>query len=406
MPAGCRDWTEPTGIEGQSQSTSSSYSDTSHSCSIFADKEGETEAVMSQIDDTELVVADEKEILKYYARYEAVYGQGERPAKDNEPTAEQLTGLQHLVKQGSPPYADFSIFGPFGHRMMKRIKLSGYSIERDGTLKTVELFGPNNLGAWLQSYGVLATCLVMLDAVDLGHLQKYRAHIEKLAERYGSRVWSVIYQGDVRCRLEHMERLKRNLKAEHDRVVASGGKSDYDEDRPWNQVWAKATADETYWREEVIEPAMLIITKISSPNELVDGDAKVGAPASSSGMRETAPTPARMGAANERQPTRPRNANRTGRVHNIENGKYTHNRTGFSICSGYNAGQCVESTQGVWCRHNWDTVHQCDRCLGNHPSTKCPHSEIHTPTFVKNAKGGKGRGKGGRGSGKGKRPPY
>ena len=68
--------------------------------------------------------------------------------------------------------------------------------------------------------------------------------------------------------------------------------------------------------------------------------------------------------------------------------------------------QCAERTQGVWCRHNWDTVHQCDRCLGNHPTARCPHAELQTPTFVKNAKGGKGRGRSGRGGGKGKRPAY
>ena len=127
---------------------------------------------------------------------------------------------------------------------MKRIKLSGYSIERDDTLRTVERYGPSNLGAWLQSYDVLLTVLVMIDPVDLAHLQKYRSHIERLAERYGPRMWSVIYQGDVRCRLEHMERLKRMLKTEHDRIIAAGVKSDYDENRPWNMVWAKATADE------------------------------------------------------------------------------------------------------------------------------------------------------------------
>ena len=245
-------------------------------------------------------------------------------------------------------------------------------------------YGPTNLGAWLQSYNVLMTVLVMIDAVDLGHLQKYRSHIERLAERYGPRVWSVIYQGDVRCRLEHMERLKRALKTEHDKVINAGGKSDYDEQRPWNQVWARATADETFWREEVIEPCMLIITRISSPNELVDGDAKVAAQSSSGQLRETVPTPAKMASAADKQPVRPRNSNRTGRVHNIETGKYTHNRTGYNICSGFNTGQCAESTQGVWCRHNWDTVHQCDRCLGNHPSSRCPHTELQTPTFVRN----------------------
>eukprot|EP00435_Cladocopium_sp_Y103_P052243 s2443_g16.t1 len=358
-------------------------------------------SVVSQVDDSEILVAEEKEILKCYGRYEQVFGTGERPAKDCEPTAEQLSSLIHLIGAGQPPYVDFSVFGPFGHRMMKRIKLSGYNIERDGTLKMVELYGPNNLGAWLQSYNVLLTCLVMVDAVDLGHLQKYKSHIERMAERYGPRVWSVIYQADVRCRLEQMERLKRKLKSEHDQATSSGGTTDYDDKRPWNMVWARAVSDEGFWREEVVEPCMLILTKITSPGEVLDGDAKVAsAPASSSGQREVTPAPARMTAE---KAIRPRNANRTGRVHNIQDGKYTHNRTGYAICAGYNSGQCTASTQGIWCSQQWDTVHQCDRCLGAHPSSRCPHADLQTPGFVKNAKGGKkGRGRGG----KGKRPPY
>jgi hypothetical protein len=35
-----------------------------------------------------------------------------------------------------------------------------------------------------------------------------------MAENYGPKVWSVIYQADVRCRLEHMERLKGKLKTQ------------------------------------------------------------------------------------------------------------------------------------------------------------------------------------------------
>eukprot|EP00435_Cladocopium_sp_Y103_P074415 s25_g48.t1 len=220
----------------------------------------------------------------------------------------------------------------------------------------------------------------MLDAVDLGHLQKYRAHVERMAERYGVKVWSVICQADVRCRLEHMERLKRKLKADHDQAVAAGKTTEYDEKRPWNLVWAKAVEDEAFWREEVTEPCMLILTKITSTTEVLEGDAKVAsAPASSSGAREVAPAPARM--TTDRQ-VRPRNTNRTGRVHNIQDGKYTHNRTGYAICAGYNNGQCSNSTQGVWCAQQWDTVHQCDRCLGAHPSSRCPHTELQTPGFA------------------------
>ena len=363
--------------------------------------------VISQVDDSEVLLADEKQILKGFLNYENVFGAGERPPKDCEPTAEQYTAMQHLLQLGSVPYTDFSIFGPFGHRMMKRIKLSGQTLDRDGSLKPIELYGPNNLGLWLQSYNVLLTLLVMLDAVDLGHLQKYRSHVERLAERYGSRVWSVIYQADVRCRLEHMERLKRRLQSEHDKAKASGGSTDFDEKRPWNLVWARAASDETFWREEVNEPCMLILARISNPGEMIEGDARVKAPAPGASQRETTPGPSRMATEVTAPKIRPRNTNRTGRIHNTENGRYTHNRTGFAICSGYNSGTCSETSLGQWCRHNWDTVHQCDRCLGNHQSNKCPHSELQTPAFVRNNAKGKSRGKGSKGGkGGGKRAPY
>eukprot|EP00435_Cladocopium_sp_Y103_P074262 s25_g47.t1 len=75
-------------------------------------------SIISQIDDSEVMVAEEKDILKCYSRYESVFGAGERPAKDCEPTAEQLSCLIHIISTGQPPYTDFSVFGPFGHRMM------------------------------------------------------------------------------------------------------------------------------------------------------------------------------------------------------------------------------------------------------------------------------------------------
>ena len=71
------------------------------------------------------------------------------------------------------------------------------------------------------------------------------------------------------------------------------------------------------------------------------------------------------------------------------------------------AGTCNDTSQGVWCQHKWDTVRQCDRCLGSHPSVRCPHSEMPTPGFLK--KSGKGKGKDGKGrgrKGRGKRPQY
>lgn len=362
-------------------------------------------AIISQVDESEVFMMEEKKVIKCYARYEAVFGAGERPAKDCEPTTEQISCVAHLLSQGQPPYTDFSIFGPFGHRIMKRIKLQGMAIDRDGSLKMIELYGPNNLGTWLASYNVLLNILVMLDAVDLGHLQKYRSHVERLAERYGPKVWSVIYQADVRCRLEHMERIRRTLQADHDKAEAAGKDTDFDKDRPWNATWMRTIADEAFWREEVTEPALLILAKITQPSEIVQGDAKVSNAGSGSDIRETAPGPARMAADQDDRGLRPRKQNRTGRVHQVADGRYTHNRTGFRLCSGYQSGQCRDATQGVWCSHQWDTVHQCNKCLGTHPGDRCPHEEVRTPGFVKRGEG-KGKNKGAKkGKGKG-RPQY
>ena len=93
-----------------------------------------------------------------------------------------------------------------------------------------------------------------------------------------------------------------------------------------------------------------------------------------------------------------RNSNRTGRFHRVEGGKYLANRTGYRICEAYNTSQLTETSQGVWCQHNWDTVHQCDRCLRSHPTVRCPHQEMPTPGFLQ--KSSKGKGKDGKGHGK------
>ena len=199
-----------------------------------------------------------------------------------------------------------------------------------------------------------------------------------------------------------MDRLRREAVAEHEATTRAGGSSSFDPLRPWNTAWQKATNHEAFWREEVIEPGMLILTKVVGLNDMVEGDATIKGAAASSHPRETQPAPARM-ASNQRQPsssaarTRPRKSNRSGRVHQIEDGKYTLNRTGFKLCEGYQSGECSETTSGIWCAQQWDTVHQCNRCLGNHPSKSCPHKDVQVPGFVKRDKG-KGSAKGKKGA--------
>lgn len=111
-------------------------------------------SVISQIDDTEILLDAEKKILKAFARYEVVYGKGE-PPKESEPTTEQITAIRHLLDQGSVPYVDFAIFGPYGMRIMKKVKFSGVMLGRDGSVKSQEFHGPANISHWIASYTVL-----------------------------------------------------------------------------------------------------------------------------------------------------------------------------------------------------------------------------------------------------------
>ena len=250
--------------------------------------------VSSQVDDTEVNLMEEAEVVKLYKEYEKVYGPNERPPKDAEPTSEQISAVSHLLDNGMPPFVDFAIFGPFGHRIERKVKLSGMMIGRDGQMRQVELHGPPNIGTWLSSYNVLMTVLIMKRAVDLGVLLKYRSHVERLHDRYSEKIWAVLYQAESRCRLELMDRLRREAVSEHETTTAAGGHSSFDPDRPWNTAWQRAANHEAFWREEVIEPGMLILTKISGLNEMVHGDATVKAASSTLSPRETQPGPARM----------------------------------------------------------------------------------------------------------------
>ena len=357
-------------------------------------------SIASQVDDSEFDMAPEAELMRCFKRYESVFGKGERPEQDQEPTPEQVSAVRCILERGSPPFVDFAVFGPHGHRIMKKVRLSGVNIGRDGQLQTVELYGPPNIIMWEASFNVLMNTLVMLDAVDLGALVTYKQHIVKLHDRYSSRTWPIIYQADNRCRLEHMERTRRILQAAHEEARSNGATTEYDDARPWNLVFKKVVSDDAFWRDQVLEPALLVLTKVAGLNEVVQGDAGVLGTSQASNPREAQPAPARMA---QPQGIRPRNANRIGRYHQTEGGKYTANRTGYAICSAYNGGECNDTAQGIWCTKSHNMVHQCDRCLGSHPSTRCPHGEMQIPGFVKNNNKGKKGGGSHKGKGKGQR---
>eukprot|EP00969_Alexandrium_andersonii_P058291 2567418-Alexandrium_andersonii.AAC.1 len=60
---------------------------------------------------------DSLEIQALFEDYKAT--RGDYPHRDIEPTPDQLSAVKQLIASGAPPYVDFSLFGPHGHRLLK-----------------------------------------------------------------------------------------------------------------------------------------------------------------------------------------------------------------------------------------------------------------------------------------------
>ena len=90
--------------------------------------------------------------------------------------------------------------------------------------------------------------------------------------RYGEPLWHLIYQADCRMRKEQMERLRRRG-AE---AKSKDPQHEFDTSTPWKWVWSEANSDHAFWKDQLEDPAMMVLTKTRSVHAVVDVDAQVG----------------------------------------------------------------------------------------------------------------------------------
>ena len=359
--------------------------------------------VVSQVAEQECSILEPAKLKQAYKKYYNVFKK--EPPPEAELTEEQLTGLDALLSDASKPvpYLDFSIWGPHHHRREKWIKLSGTTFDSNGKLRQIEILGPPNDTIWKESYDCLEVGFVMFDVVDLGNIIEYCKVILKYVKRYGPALWYLIYQTDHRMRRERMDRIRRRGEHEHAQAALANGSHPFDPNRPWNWVWQEASRDTQFWREELEEPALLVLTRTQSLDCMIDGDAKIGAekdaysgqPQINAGTPDRPPLKRKVSEA----PT-PRKAPKPEKVHRVSNGKYTHNRAGMVLCNDFQTGQCNVRGKGTRCGKDANKAHHCELCLSpEHGAASCskqaPPSSM--PRFEK------GKGKGGKGAGKGKR---
>ena len=228
---------------------------------------------VDQSNDQECEILDEMRLKQAYGAYSTIFKT--LPEQGEEPTIEQLSSILTLLNQGSPPYVDFSVFGPHGYRIMRKLKLTGMQMFPGGEFKNIELSGPPTFYLWETIYTVLRVALIMLEAVGISNLDKYLKRHRTYAERYGATVWHLQYQSDVRMRSERLVRIRRIGEQEYAKAQMAGKLHDFDPNKPWDWVWQYAAEDDQWWRNEFEERALLVLSRTSSLARMIDGDAPV-----------------------------------------------------------------------------------------------------------------------------------
>ena len=320
--------------------------------------------------EAELVPLDSRVLRDMFAAYEST--RGEPPAVDVEPSPDQLAAVHQLIESGAAPYVDFSLFGPHGRRLSRKLTFVEHSyLPSSGTWKRLELAGPPDYEAWLRSWSVLECTLLLLRQVKAERLRMYSDVIRKFHLRYGPAIWPILYQADVRMRSEEFERIRRFAEIALTRSdPADFLYSRYDPKLPWDGVFAIAVRSKEFWDEEVEKKAMLYLTRVKPQGALLsDGTAQdfpPGPPAHPGG-REAAP-----GGGKKRKGGTARGPGRGGApqppapaAKAPKRSKAGGGSAAQEICINWNSGGCADP-----CSHG--RRHVCSECGGGHRRAACP----------------------------------
>lgn len=226
--------------------------------------------VINQADDEEVEALDQNAINKAYKAYKDKIGGF--PPDDEELSAEQLTSLHALFQSGMIPYTDMAVWGPFQPRIQKKIKIKGVRFNSAGEILPVELYGPPDFESWRECYMVFRTGAVMFEQISPAKLDGYEKRIRHFSERYGKTCWPIIYQADVRARLEHAERLRRMGQEAYERAQPAGLNHQFNPHKPWEWVWGELTMEVLGFGQRevtVTDPYMLYLAKSTNLQALV-----------------------------------------------------------------------------------------------------------------------------------------
>ena len=366
--------------------------DLSTSTALAVSRKIKLSSVVDVTAEADIVPLPPDSVAEAFRRYRDT--RGEYPHPDHEPTADQLSAVSQLLSSGAPPYVDFSLFGPHGRRLIRKLMFTAFTYSvQTGEWQRQELPGPPNFESWWKSWLVYKTTLLLLDACSPEPLDLYGEHIRSLRERLGDEVWFLIYQADVRMRSEEFERIRRRLL--NGVPASASGPTAFDPQRPWNAVFLESVGSgnvyaASFWNAEVREPAFLFLTSLRAHPQLTRDNTVLDHNRSSKrGPPPGGGAPSTEGRRDHKRPkreARPR-AIPSPRPPGPDSARAA------ECCRLWNAGSCVDGA----CPNG--RTHRCSGCGGNHRLIDCNSAPASgRTTYGSGPSKGKGKGK------KGKKP--
>jgi hypothetical protein len=339
--------------------------------------------VVDQATEEEVQLLDDAAISAAYNRYDITMGGV--PPEGSEPSLEQLTAVFYLVFIAKViPWIDFAVFGPNAIRMLRKLRLTGLILSPSGQLIHGEMSGPALYEQWEACAEVAKVAFIMLGVMQPSGFDVYRDHIKQYSNRYGTICWPLVYQADTRARRELAERVRRRLEREGKLVVGGIPVA-----MPWDVVYRQLPLEFAFWRREVEDPAILILTRGSGAGAraAVQGDAPVAERPGDHIAHTDAVADVRSSSDGNRTTPNAKKAKtkvRGAGAATSAGGLFTSNRRGNGLCPDWQLGTCANP-----CPHNLQ--HQCSSCLDNLHGLST-HGQV--------PKGG-GKGKKGKDGGKG-----
>ena len=239
----------------------------------------------------------------------------------------------------------------------------GVSLWQTASSRVVRAWGLRNLE---QSWRLHRAGCIMLAQVSVSTLDAYRDLMFHYSRRYDQVVWAIQYQADVRARLEQLERLSRKGAAEASLIPNHA----FCSTKPWEWCFQQSVDESAgFWRRL----SCLVKSGATTLASVVEGDAPVKGDNLSAFGRIL-----RGGPLPKARPKRQRHQDNAG-----GDGLLATNRTGYSLCPGWQDGTCTDSRTKGWCRGVPGMAHQCAKCLSQeHGAHACQRPVAQTPRGV------------------------